>query len=216
MTPKFYPAYQTLNLADQIIEAIAENVPGYQGRIGAYWYWRMPGGILVTIKLGYTITAQRWDILHANAVTPNVGQFNAAEFPFRTYATLVSSPPFIHELDGESEWSNRLYFQMGYLIEDVGMWLQMLLAAVIDPQIRPPAAFPDLNPLERELVTYAINELDGYFRLKDLYTHFNERTSRRRLSRLAQSWENQGLLTEAPRRVTLALRSLANDYRLGK
>ena len=41
---KFYPSYQTLRLADQILEAIAARIPGYQGCIGARWYWRLTGG----------------------------------------------------------------------------------------------------------------------------------------------------------------------------
>jgi hypothetical protein len=35
---------------------------------------------------------------------------------------------------------------MGYLIDDATLWLEMLRASIIDPQIRPPAAFPDLSP----------------------------------------------------------------------
>jgi hypothetical protein len=207
---RFYPSYQTLRLADQIIDSIAARIPGYQGRIGARWYWRLAGGVLVTFDLDFTVTEQRWDVLRAEAVTPTVGMFNAADFPFAAYGTLVDSPPFIHDLDGEAEWSNRLYFQMGRLINDASLWMEMLSAAVIDPQVRPPSSFPELNALERELIAYAIEELNGYFKLGKLHAAFNGRISRSVLARLGQYWEDIGLLTESPRRVTVALRALAN------
>ncbi len=206
----FYPSQQALILGNQILDEIASRAPGYQGRIGAGWYWRLPGGILVTITLEYTITEQRWDLLRAVAASPNVGIFQAADFPFAGYGTLPTSPPFIHDLDGQAEWANRLYFQMGYLIEDAVLWLEMLRAAIIEPQIRPPAAFPDLSPLERELVRHAALEADGAFQPAALYAAFKGRISQRRLAVLAQEWEALGLLTdERPRRVTVALRALA-------
>ena len=208
----FYPSHQALALADQMLNAIAERVPGYQGRIGAKWYWRLNGGILITLALDYSITEQRWDILRAVAVTPTVGQFNAADFPFAAYGTLLTSPPFIHDLEGSAEWSNRLYFQMGHLIEDCTLWLKMLLAALIDPQILPPSSYPSLNALEQELVNYALNERLGYFTVNKLHAAFTDRVSRRQLSRLAQRWEDRGLLTEKPRRVTIALRALAEEW----
>lgn len=208
---KHYPSFETLALADQILEAIAEHASGYRGRVGAAWYWHLPGGLLVTFVLDYTATEQRWDLLRAEATSPNVGVFNAADFPFAAYATVLTSPPFIHELEGEAEWSNRLYFQMGYLIEDAVLWLEMLRATVIEPQIRPPAAFPALSPLEKALVDYAIHELDGAFHLEKLYEAFRERISRRRLSELAQQWASLELLSEdRPRRVTMALQALAD------
>ena len=210
--PLFYPSYQSLRLADQILEEIAGRVPGYQGRIGACWYWRLTGGVLVTFEMGFTVTEQRWDVLRAVAVTPSVGQFSAAEFPFAAYGTLVTSPPFIHDLEGEAEWANRLYFQMGKLISDAVMWLEMLLAAVIDPQVHPPSAFPTLNSVERELVAYAVDVLQGYFTLSKLRKAFAGRLSARTLTRLAHYWEAIGLLTEKPRRVTVALRALAGDW----
>ncbi|MBN1486539.1 MAG: hypothetical protein JW981_02780 [Anaerolineae bacterium] len=204
----FYPSFETLELADQILIEIGNRVEGYQGRIGTKWYWRLPGGVLVTIWLDYTKTEQRWDMLRAEATTPKVGSFNSADFPMATYGTLLTSPPFIHELEGEAEWSNRLYFQMGYLIEDVVLWMEMLRAAVLDPNVRPPATIPDISILERELVSYVVQDLDGYFRIKDLHDHFKDRVSRQRISTLAQKWEALGLLTKQPRRVTIALRSL--------
>ena len=206
----FYPSYQSLRLADQIFDSITDRIPGFQGRIGTRWYWRLTGGILVTFWLDYTITEQRWDTLRAEAVTPSVGRFNAADFPFTAYGTLVDSPPFIHDLEGEAEWSNRLYFQMGQLIEDAILWMEMLSAAIIDPQVRPPASFPELNTLEHELIAYALDELNGYFTLSKLRQAFKDRISYRVLSRLAQYWEDIGLLTESPRRVTVALRALAD------
>lgn len=206
--PLVYPSYQALQLADQMLTSMAEHVPGYQGRLGACWYWRLQGGVLITFELGYRITEQRWDVLRAEAVTPQVGLFSAAEFPFGMYGTLRESPPFIHDLDGDAEWSNRLYFQMGHLIDDACRWMEALLAAVLDPQVRTPSSFPALTSLERDLVRYALEELEGRFIIKDLYEAFGDKISRRALSRLAQSWSDIGLLTERPRRVTVALRAL--------
>ncbi|HOS80310.1 MAG TPA: hypothetical protein PLQ85_05170 [Anaerolineae bacterium] len=208
----FYPSYQALALMDQLMEAIGKRVPGYQGRVGACWYWRLPGGILVTFALNYSVTEQRWDILEAEAATPRAGIFNAASFPFAAYGTLVTSPPFIHDLDGEAEWANRLYFQTGYLIEDAIRWLSVLTAAILDPQVQPPASFPQLTALECELVRHALNALNGHFQIKALHAAFGDRISQRELSRLAQRWEDAQLLTEAPRRVTVALRVLAETY----
>lgn len=211
MIPLYYPSYQALQLADQMLEAMAEHVPGYQGRLGAYWYWRLQGGILVTFKLGCRITEQRWDVLRAEAVTPQVGMFSAAEFPFAMYGTLRESPPFIHDLEGDAEWSNRLYFQMGHLIDDTCRWLEVLLAAVLDPQVRTPSSFPALTPLERELVIYAVEQLDGHFVIKSLHEAFEDDLSYRAISRLAQAWTDIGLLTDRPRRVTIALRALVEQ-----
>ncbi|MEA3310139.1 MAG: hypothetical protein U9Q70_11605 [Chloroflexota bacterium] len=206
----FYPSFETFDLADRILEAIAARTVGYQGRIGVAWYWRLRGGILVTFALHYTVTEQRWDLLQAEAVSPNVGIFSSADFPFAAYETSLTSPPFIHELEGRAEWSNRLYFQMGDLINDAVLWLEMLGASIIDPQVRPPAAFPDLGVLERALVKHAAFQLDGAFHLGELHAAFPERISRRGLSELAQRWEELGLLTdERPRRVTVALRVLS-------
>jgi hypothetical protein len=207
----YYPSYNTLSLADQILDAVGERTPGYQGRIGTKWYWRLSGGILVTIKLNFSITHQRWDIIEAQAVTPNVGLFNSAFFPFSVYGTLIDSPPFIHDLEGEAEWSNRLYFQMGHLVDDIVLWMEVLLAAVLDPQIRPPSAFPAPTQLECDMVKYAIISLNGYFRINALYDKFHEQISRRSISRLAQHWEDIGLLTSRPRRITIALRALVNQ-----
>jgi hypothetical protein len=100
---------------------------------------------------------------------------------------------------------------MGHLIEDAVIWMEALLAAVLDPQVRPPSSFPALTPLEYELVDYAINELEGQFIVKRLHEAFEARTSYRALARLARNWEEAGLLTETPRRVTIALRALAEQ-----
>lgn len=210
MPMRFYPSYQAMRLADRMIDVIADRVPGYRGRLGAAWYWNLHGGIVVTMQLDFTVTEQRWDILRAEAVTPAVGLFSAAEFPFGIYGTLTESPPFIHDLDGVAEWSNRLYFQMGYLIEDAVLWMSTLIAAILDPQVHPPAAFPALTALERELVAYALEELNGHFQLKALHNAFKGRISYRALGNLAALWETTGLLTENPRRVTVALRVLVD------
>jgi hypothetical protein len=154
------------------------------------------------------VTEERWDVIRALATNPRAGAFNSADFPFRNYATSPSSPPYIHDMQGVAEWANRLYFNMGHLIADVTAWLETLSAAVIAPQVARPAAFPHLDSLERELVRYALEDLDGRFHLSRLYDAFSGRISRRRLSRLAQEWETLGLLTDHPRRVTYALRAL--------
>ncbi len=208
MGPLFYPSYQSLHLADVIFEEIAAHVPGFVGRLGAAWYWRLAGGTLVTFRLDFTVTEERWDTIRAEATSPRVGLYNAADFPFAAYGTALSSPPYIHELQGLAEWSNRLYFQMGHLIADATQWLQMLQANAIAPHVAPPAAFPYLTPLERELVCTALEEMDGYFRLARLQQIFAGRISRRALSRLAEEWQALGLLTSPPRRVTYALRAL--------
>ncbi|MCJ7549392.1 MAG: hypothetical protein MUQ30_06900 [Anaerolineae bacterium] len=216
MESRYYPSYQALQFADQILDSIAEQTQRplrarYQGRLGAYWYWRLPAGILVTFRLGFRITEQRWDVLHAEAVTPRVGLFSAADFPFAVYGTLRESPPYIHDLEGDAEWANRLYFQMGRLIEDAIVWMETLLAAALDPQISVPSSFPALTPLEQELVIYAVQELSGRFTVKALHQAFSEKIPHRALSRLAQTWEAAGLLTEHPRRVTIALRTLVEQ-----
>jgi len=208
---QFYPSHQALRLADQILDAIGESVDGYQGRIGAHWYWRLKGGILITFKLDYTVTEQRWDILRAEAVTPNVGLFNAADFPFAAYATSATSPPFIHDMKGVAEWSNRLYFQMGDLIGQAVHWIGLLHAVAISPQISKPASMPIPSPLERRLVKHAMEELGGAFTIERLYEAFRDELSKARLRSLAQKWEARDLLTPVPRRVTYALRMLVQQ-----
>ncbi|MBN1248247.1 MAG: hypothetical protein JXC32_11355 [Anaerolineae bacterium] len=206
-----YPSFQALRLGDQIVEAVAARVSGCQDRLGSRWYWRLNGGILVTFELAYRITEQRWDVLRGEAVTPRVGLFSAADFPFGIYGTLVESPPFIHDLDGSAEWSNRLYFQMGHLIDDVCRWIETLLATALDPAISPPAAFPALTEVERALVTYAFDRLQGRFALRPLRDAFGDSISYRALASLARRWEEAGLLTARPRRVTIALRALVES-----
>jgi len=208
MPPLFYPSFQALHLADVIFEEIAGRVPGYVGRLGAAWYWRLAGGTLVAFRLDYTVTEERWDVIRAQATNPRAGLFSAADFPFVAYATSPASPPYIHDLQGLAEWANRLYFNMGHLIAEATQWLQMLHAAVLAPHVAQPAAYPTLTNLERELVRHALENLGGRFNLARLHAAFGDRISRRRLSHLAQEWEALGLLTSRPRRVTYALRAL--------
>ena len=208
MPPLFYPSHQTIALASVIFAEIRDHVDGFVEQLGGAWYWRLPAGTLVTFRLDFTVTEERWDVIRAEATNPRAGTFNSADFPFAMYATSPNSPPYIHDMQGLAEWSNRLYFNMGDLIKDVIQWMEMLKASVLAPQVTPPAAFPQLNKLERELIHYTIHELDGRFHLGKLYDAFNERISRRRLSNLAQDWESLGLLTEHPRRVTYALQAL--------
>jgi hypothetical protein len=209
--PLFYPSFSALHLADQIFDEIGRQTTGYEGRVGAIWYWRLPAGILAAAWMDNTVTEERWDVIRAQASTPRAGIFSTADFPFAAYGTTPSSPPFIHDLQGEAEWSNRLYFQMGYMIEDMVHWLGMLHAIAISPQISTPAALPALSPLERRLVHYAVNELEGQFTITALHKAFRDEISRSRLSALAQAWELGELLTKRPRRVTYALRVLAEE-----
>ncbi len=209
--PLFYPSFGALCLADRLLGEIGKQTPGYEGRVGTAWYWRLPGGILVVARLDFTVTEERWDVLRAQASTPRAGIFSTADFPFSAYATSSTSPPFIHDMQGVAEWSNRLYFQMGRLIEETAHWLGALHAIAISPQISPPASFPALNPLERRLVRYALDELGGYFTIKALRQAFGGEISRARLSALARAWEASELLTKRPRRVTYALRLLAEE-----
>lgn len=206
--PMFYPSFDALRLADRLLDEIGKQTPGYKGRVGAAWYWRLPAGILVVARLDYTTTEERWDVIRAQASTPKAGAFSVADFPFAAYATSATTPPFIHDLQGVAEWSNRLYFQMGHLIEEAVQWVGMLHAVAISPQISAPASFPALSPLERRLVRYALDDLEGAFNLQALYQAFRAEISRSRLSRLAQAWEARELLTPRPRRVTYALRFL--------
>jgi hypothetical protein len=208
MSPLFYPSFQALHLADRIFEEIAKHVPGYTGRLGASWHWRLAGGTLVTFRLDNTVTEERWDTIRAEATNPRAGLFNSADFPFAAYATSATSPPYIHDLQGMAEWANRLYFNMGHLIGEAVQWLQMLSAAAIAPHVAMPAAFPQLDQLEKDMVRYALEHLDGRFSLHQLREAFGDRISRRRLSQVAQEWERLELLTSRPRRVTYALRAL--------
>jgi hypothetical protein len=207
----YYPSFDAIRLAETLFDEIGRQTPGYEGRVGASWYWRLPGGILATAKLDYTVTPERWDTVRAQASTPRAGVFITADFPFVSYSTSPTSPAFIHDMQGKAEWSNRLYFQMGHLIADAVRWLGILHAVAISPQISPPASFPAISPLERRLVQHALDELEGYFTIKDLYQAFGDEVSRARLSALAQAWEASELLTKRPRRVTYALQALAED-----
>ncbi len=207
--PLYYPSFDALRLADRMLDEIGRRAPGYIGRVGIAWYWRLPGGIMAVITLDHTVTPERWDVLRAQASTPRAGIFSTADFPFAAYATSPTTPPFIHDMQGRAEWSNRLYFQMGNLIEDAANWLGMLHAVAISPQVSPPASFPALSPLEQRLVRYALEELEGFFTIKSLHQAFQGEISRARLQALAQAWEARELLTSRPRRVTYALRVLA-------
>ncbi|NLE45151.1 MAG: hypothetical protein GX620_10550 [Chloroflexi bacterium] len=211
--PRVYPSYDALRLADRVLIEVARRAQGFEGRVGAAWYWRLPGGILATFWLQATVTEERWDVLHAEASTMRASSFSSASFPFAAYATSATSPPYIHDLKGVAEWANRLYLQMGHLIEDAAHWLNILHAVAIAPAINPAAAFPALSHLERRIVAYALDELDGYFTIKTLYPVFRGEISRARLSQLAREWEAAELLTERPRRVTYALQALAENVR---
>jgi hypothetical protein len=59
------------------------------------------------------------------------------------------------------------------------------------------------------MVVYALDNLEGFFTIKALHEAFGDEISRARISGLAQAWEAGELLTKRPRRVTYALRLLA-------
>jgi hypothetical protein len=64
-----------------------------------------------------------------------------------------------------------------------------------------------LSDLERALVLYAVEHLDGAFKINALYSSFKGRISKRRLTALGKRWQTRGWLTEPahatdPRRVT--------------
>jgi S-DNA-T family DNA segregation ATPase FtsK/SpoIIIE len=75
---------------------------------------------------------------------------------------------------------------------------------------------PQLSPLERRLVAYALDELDGRFPIGRLYKAFKGKISHRQLVKLGQRWEGRGWLTAPPsvvepRRATDALRQAFRD-----
>jgi len=77
-----------------------------------------------------------------------------------------------------------------------------------------PDAGPVLADVERALVAYALDELDGEFKVDALYQAHKGEISRRQLLKLARAWEQRGWLSEPesvtdPRRVTPELVELA-------
>ena len=74
---------------------------------------------------------------------------------------------------------------------------------------------PALEPIEQELVRYAVEHLGGAFTINRLAEHFEGRVSRRQIVKLGQQWEMRNWLTAPthatdPRRVTDELRSLCD------
>ena len=79
---------------------------------------------------------------------------------------------------------------------------------------------PALTDVEQALVRYAVRELDGAFKINQLYQAHKGQISQRRLTALAQTWEERGWLTEPrhatdPRRVTDELLTLAGPAPTG-
>jgi energy-coupling factor transporter ATP-binding protein EcfA2 len=73
---------------------------------------------------------------------------------------------------------------------------------------------PALSEVERALVAYALQDLDGAFIINQLYDAHKGRISKRQLTALAQRWELRGWLTapasrSEPRKVTDELAGLA-------
>jgi hypothetical protein len=55
-----------------------------------------------------------------------------------------------------------------------------------------------LSPVERELIRYAREELEGAFPIARLYERFKGEISYRQLSKLGRRWEHNGWLTPPP------------------
>jgi hypothetical protein len=77
---------------------------------------------------------------------------------------------------------------------------------------------PQLEPIERDLVAYAMQHLEGGFKIGELARAFaaDERTSAWRIRKLAERWEQDGLLTKpahatASRKITPRLLSLMDQ-----
>jgi DNA segregation ATPase FtsK/SpoIIIE-like protein len=58
---------------------------------------------------------------------------------------------------------------------------------------------PALEEIEADLVTYALEELEGAFTVGKLYDALGDRVSRRQINKLARAWERRGWLTEPQR-----------------
>jgi len=83
-----------------------------------------------------------------------------------------------------------------------GKWRKVQAAYVPDDQVGEwvtvaPIA-PVLSDIERALVAYAVEELDGRFIVNQLYEAVDG-MSKRQLTKLAQNWERRGWLTEPQR-----------------
>ena len=55
---------------------------------------------------------------------------------------------------------------------------------------------PILSDVERDLVEFALDNLGGAFKIDPLYSQFKGRISRRKLAKLARTWERRGWLTK--------------------
>jgi len=99
-----------------------------------------------------------------------------------------------------------------------GRWAKVQAAYIPDEALgewcAAPASGPALSEVERALVAYALQELDGAFIINRLYETHKGRISKRQLTGLAQRWELRGWLTapasrSEPRKVTDELAGLA-------
>ncbi|NIV33105.1 MAG: hypothetical protein GWN58_27750 [Anaerolineae bacterium] len=74
-----------------------------------------------------------------------------------------------------------------------------------------------LTHLEREMILYAWDEMDGRFPVRDIYDHFHSRITRDEVITLGQKWERKGWLThpsaggDRARHVTPELAKLAEE-----
>lgn len=94
-----------------------------------------------------------------------------------------------------------------------GEW-QQVQTCYVDAQAREallgdvtPGSAAALSEIERDLVRYAVEHLDGAFTIGRLAEMFQGQISKRQLTKLAQVWEQRGWLTQqvdaaSPRRVT--------------
>jgi hypothetical protein len=64
---------------------------------------------------------------------------------------------------------------------------------------RPSADQSILSDVEQALVRYAVEELDGAFKVNRLYDVLGDRISKRQIIKQAKTWERRGWLTEPQR-----------------
>ena len=106
---------------------------------------------------------------------------------------------------------HEVYFDGGMMLNEMAGWLKLLGA-------RPLATLaeletPELTDLQARLVRHALEHLNGAFVLKELHQAFKAEIAMRRLSALAQAWEQKDWLSPAPRRVLAPLQRAIGYYR---
>lgn len=206
-----FPSQQAMERAEELFSDVARMVEGYRGRMGTTWYWSLPNDVLVGFFLGHTGADERWDVIHGEAATMVAGIYARVDFPFVAYARKPLSPPYLRDIHGEAVWMHEVYFDGGMILNEMAGWLKLLGA-------RPLATLaeletPELTDLQARLVRHALEHLNGSFVLKELHQAFKAEIAMRRLSALAQAWEQKGWLSPAPRRVLAPLQRAIGYYR---